>query len=160
MSAPWDEAGSDADAAPEAPPRQPLSPAATLRVAILLYIVETIGYGLPMLVWPQLLWEDIAGASGDALDGLVATRWAGGVLVGLGVGALMVLLKPAGQRTFVSAMAIHTSLAGAAVVYSMLSDELDVVDAWFRWVSLLLLAGLAGFLWLARWRAKGILKMN
>ena len=160
MSTPGDESGSVEAEAARAAPREPWSPEATLRVAILLYIVETIGYGLPMLLWPQLLWEDIAGASGDALDGLVATRWAGGVLVGLGVGAVMVLLKPAGQRTFVSAMAIHTTLATAAVAFSIAGGELDVVDAWFRWVSLVLLFVLAGFLWLARWRAFRILRMS
>ncbi len=141
-------------------PRQPLSAAATLRLAIVLYIAVTIGYGLPMLVWPNLLWDTIAGASGDELAGLVSVRWAGGVLVGLGIAAFLVLAKPKGQRSFVSGMTFHTSLAAAAILVSSINGELDVVDAWFRWASFIVVAVLAVYLWLARWRARDLLKVD
>lgn len=145
---------------PAKEPRQPLSAVATLRLAIVLYIVETIGYGLPMLIWPELLWDTIAGASGPELDGLVSVRWAGGVLVGLGLGAFLVLAKPKGQRSFVTAMTFHSSLAGAALLVSSINGELDVVDAWFRWASVIFVGVLAIYLWLARWRARDLLKLD
>lgn len=136
---------------------EPRSARATLRLAVLAYAVVNVGYGLPMLVWPTLLWGNIAGASGAALDGLVSVRWAGAVLVAHGVGGILVFLRPKGQRTYVTAMTLQFTLAAIAIGTSMVLGELDVVDAWFRVVSLLVVALAATYLWVARWRARELL---
>ena len=128
-----------------------------LRIALIAYIAEHALYGIPMLVWPGLLWETIAGAEGDALKGLESNRWAGALLVAWGFGAILVLLRPRGQRTFLTTIAIQTSLASGALFYSSVTGEFDVVDAWFRWASVLAIGALALYLWGARWRARDIL---
>ncbi|MBT8208654.1 MAG: hypothetical protein HKN07_06970 [Acidimicrobiia bacterium] len=136
---------------------EPRSAPATLRLAVLAYSVVNVGYGLPMLVWPTLLWGTIAGASGAARDGLVSVRWAGAVLVAHGIGAILVFLRPKGQRTYVTAMTLQVTLAAIAIGASIVLGELDVLAVWFRFVSLIVVGLTAIYLWIARWRARELL---
>lgn len=138
-------------------PHEPRSAPATLRLAVLAYVVVNLGYGLPMLLWPTLLWGNIAGAAGAALDGLVSVRWAGAVLVAHGIGGILVFLRPKGQRTYVTAMTLQFTLAAVAIGTSITLGEFDVVALWFRWVSLFVVALAALYLWMARWRARDLL---
>lgn len=140
-----------------AQPREPRDPRSMLRLAVLVYIVENLGYGIPMLIWPDLLWGTVAGAEGAALDALTSNRWAGGVLTAVGIGGIMVFTHLRGQRTFVTTMALQLTIAGAAIVVSNIAGEFDIVDAWFRWLSAIVVVLGAIYMWVARWRAREIL---
>ncbi len=140
--------------------RKPRTPRGTLNLALFAYMAVNLAYGIPMLVFPAFLWGTIAGAEGQALAALETTRWGGGILVALAIGAFLLLAVPRGQRTFVTTLALHYSLAAGGILLSILAGEFDEVDGlrdWFPWVSLLVVAAVALYLWLARFKARDLL---
>ena len=160
---PGDQFDSEKVAPSTAPvPKEPRTPRAVLNTGLMVYIAVNLAYGLPMLLWPKLLWETIGGADTDAAGAaLLTTRWAGGVLVGLAMGAIFVLMRPTGQRTFVTTIAIHTALAAAAILVSAANGEWDDagVEEWFYWLSGIVVASESAYLWYARFKARAVLAM-
>lgn len=154
--------GEGAETSPPPAPKEPRTPGAVLATGLFVYIAVNVAYGLPMLVWPELLWETIGGADADTAGMVLATnRWAGGVLLGLAAGAVFVLMRPTGQRTFVTMLCIHTALAAAAILYSISTGEWDDagIAAWFAWLSAIVVAAESGYLWYARVKARSVLAM-
>ncbi len=143
------------------PAKTPRTPRATLNIALIAYIAITAAYGLPMLLWPTFLYDTVGGASRNGLVGLVTTRWAGGVLIGLAIGALFVLARPRGQRTFVTMISIHTALAAAGIWISVANGEWGDagIDSWFYLLSGVVVAALSAYLWFARFKAREVLAM-
>jgi hypothetical protein len=61
-------------------------------------------------------------SGGDLVDyGWI--RWPGGVLIALGVGAVMIARKPENQGTFVFSLALATLLGGLGLLYSLIMQE-------------------------------------
>ncbi len=145
-------------ATPAPTPKEPRSPRHTLNIALLAVVALDVGYGLPMLLWPNLLWGTIGGADGRHLEALETNRWAGGLLIGLGIGALFVIAKPRGQRTIVTMFAIQSAIVAAALVLSAVNGEFsDVLDAWFYWLAAVVTAATSLYLWYARLKARAVL---
>ena len=142
--------------APE-PESTPLEPGTHLRLSVLIYVGVSLAYGLPILLWPDLIWETLAGAEGGVLEGLVATRWAGAILVAWAVGGLLVLSRPKGRQTMVTTFALQFSLAAAALVVSALADEFAFAKTWFVLAAILGVGSAALYLWYGRWAGREVL---
>ncbi len=150
--------GASPSSAPTPAPKTPRSPRHTLNLALLVLVGLDLGYGLPMLLWPGLLWGTIGGADGLHLEALKTNRWAGALLVGLAIGALFVMARPAGQRTIVTMFAIQSAIAATALVLSAVNGELSgVLDAWFYWLAAVATAATSLYLWYARLKARSVL---
>ena len=126
--------------------------ATMLKVALVIYAIVVLVYGLSFFFIPGL-YADMAG--GDPVDNSWL-RWSGGVLLALGIGALVVMRKPAKQGVFVTTIALGTSLAGLALLYSWIAHEYSGATSFIAVPTIIILA-LAVLLWWSRAQAKKIL---
>ncbi len=140
------------------PPKEPRSPGAVVRTALLIYIVVNVAYGLPMLLWPDLIWGTIGGADGLRLEALESMRWAGGVLLGLAIGAFFAFTRPAGQWTLMMGIGAHTSLAAVGIWLSLLAGEwTPTIDLWFVWLAAIVVPIESLYIWYARFKGRELL---
>jgi hypothetical protein len=137
--------------------RVPRTPEGTLGVALLVYAAVNGVSGLLIAFLPRLFWDTIGGASGDLGRALDSTRFAGGALIALAIGALLVLRRPDGQHTLVTVFALEATFVAAGLATNVLVDD-TVTHVAFDWVMLLGCAAVAGYLWWARVKARKILK--
>lgn len=144
---------------PEAAAREsvPLEPGTHFRLSVLLYIAVSFAFGLPIALWPDLIWGTLAGASDPVLEVMTGMRWAGAILIAWAVGGLLVLARPKGRQTMVTTFALQFSLAAAALVISALADEFTWAETWFVLFSIIAVGGAALYLWYGRWVGRDML---
>jgi hypothetical protein len=123
-----------------------------LKVVLVIYAIVVLVYGLSFFFIPGVL-SDMAG--GDPVN-YSWLRWAGGVLIALGIGALVVMRKPAKQGVFVTTIALACSLAGLGLLYSWIATEYSG-SSWFIGVPTIIILALAVLLWWSRAQARKIL---
>ena len=123
-----------------------------LKIALLIYAVVCIIYGLGFFIVPDSLVELSGGE--PVFHGWL--RWSGGVIIALGFGAILAYLKPEGQGIFVTTIAIGSLLAGLAMLWAWITIEEDV-KVWFTALPTIILLVLSGLLWWSRQEAKNIL---
>ncbi|NQU32472.1 MAG: DUF4345 family protein [Bacteroidetes bacterium] len=123
-----------------------------LSVALIIYIVVVLVYGVLYLLAPQVLVEAQGGDLPVASGWL---RWSGGVLIALGVGAIMVYRNPEKQDAFVVSIALGSLLAGLALLYALFFETTG--DIWFTVLPVIILLGISLLLWLGRMQAKDVL---
>ena len=126
--------------------------AKVLKVALIILAVIALVYGFGFLFLPGLLVSSSGGSSVD----FGWLRWSGGVIMALGIGALMVSSKPEKQGIFVTSMALATLFAGLGHLYSWIMQEYSGAT-WFIALPTCLLLVLSALLWWGRGKAKGIL---
>ena len=123
-----------------------------LKIALLIYAVVCLIYGLGFLIVPGSLVELSGGE--PVFHGWL--RWPGGVIIALGIGAMLAYLKPKGQGIFVTTIAIGALLAGLAMLWAWLNIE-EGANVWFTALPTIVLLALSGLLWWSRQKAKNIL---
>ncbi len=123
-----------------------------LKIALLIFAVVCLIYGLGYLIVPDSLVELSGGA--PVFHGWL--RWSGGVIIALGIGAILTYLKPKGQGIFVTTIAIGTLLAGLAMIWTLINIE-EGSNVWFTALPAVVLLALSGLLWWSRQAAKNIL---
>ncbi len=122
-----------------------------LNVALIIYIVVVLVYGVLLLLTPQFMVKSSGGAYVDP----AWLRWPGGVLIALGIGAIMVYRKPLNQYVFILSITLGSLLAGLALLYSMLFET--VAEVWFTLLPVIINFILAALLWFGSRQAKDIL---
>jgi hypothetical protein len=140
-----------ADATPQ---REPLDPGTHLRLSVLAYVAVNLAYGLPIMLWPDLVWGTLAGANDVELELLAGFRWSGAILVAWAVGGLLVLSRPEGRQTMVTTFALQYTLAAAALVLSAVADEFFWAETWFVLLSIAAITAVGGYLWYGRWAGR------
>ena len=123
-----------------------------LKITLLIYAVVCLIYGLGYFIVPDSLVELSGGA--PVFHGWL--RWSGGVIIALGVGSILVYLKPKGQGIFVTTIAIGTLLAGLAMLWTWINIE-EGSNVWFTALPTIVLFALSVLLWWSRQKAKNIL---
>ncbi len=123
-----------------------------LKVALIILAVIFLVYGFGFLFVPGILVK-LSGGNPVEFSWL---RWSGGVIIALGIGALMVSSKPEKQGIFVTSMALAALFAGLGNLYSWIMQEYSGA-IWFTALPTCLLLVLSGLLWWGRGQAKGIL---
>ena len=123
-----------------------------LKITLLIYAVVCLIYGLGYLIVPDSLVELSGGA--PVFHGWL--RWSGGVIIALGIGAILTYLKPNGQGIFVTTIAIGALLAGLAMLWAWINIE-EEANVWFTALPTIVLLALSGLLWWSRQAAKNIL---
>ena len=123
-----------------------------LKIALLIYAVVCLIYGLGFFIVPDSLVELSGGA--PVFHGWL--RWSGGVIIALGIGAILTYLKPKGQGIFVTTIAIGALLAGLAMLWSWINIE-EGANVWFTALPTIVLLAMSGLLWWSRQTAKKIL---
>lgn len=123
-----------------------------LKVTLIIVAVSMFLYGFGFLFVPGLL---VKLSEGNPVE-FNWLRWMGGVVIALGIGALMVSSKPEKQGIFVTSMALATLFAGLGMLYSWIMQEYSGAT-WFTALPTCLLLVLSCLLWWGRGQAKGIL---
>jgi hypothetical protein len=123
-----------------------------LKIALLIYAVVCLIYGLGFFIVPGSLVELSGGE--PVFHGWL--RWSGGVIIAFGIGAILTYLKPKGQGIFVTTIAIGALLAGVAMLWALINIE-EGANVWFTALPTIVLLALSGLLWWSRHEAKNIL---
>lgn len=123
-----------------------------LKFALIILAVISLVYGFGFLFVPGVLVK-LSGGNPVEFSWL---RWSGGVIIALGIGALMVSSKPEKQGIFVTSMALATLFSGLGMLYSWIMQE-GSGAIWFTALPTCLLLLLSCLLWWGRGQAKGIL---
>jgi len=123
-----------------------------LKVTLIIFAVIMFVYGFGFLFVPGILFKLIGGNPVE----FGWLRWSGGVIIALGIGALMVYNNPEKQGIFVTSMALAILFGGLGMLYSWIMQEFSAA-IWFIALSTCLALVLSGLLWWARGQAKGIL---
>ena len=123
-----------------------------LKVVLIILAVIAFVYGFGFLFVPGIL-VGLSRANPVEFSWL---RWMGGVVIALGIGALMVSSKPEKQGIFVTSMALATLFAGLGNLYSWIMQEYSGAT-WFTALPTCFLLVLSALLWWGRVQAKGIL---
>ena len=126
--------------------------ATLLKVVLVIYAVVVLIYGLSFVFIPSVL-ADMSG--GDTVP-YSWMRWPGGVLIALGIGALVVMRKPAKQGVFVTTIALACSISGLALLYSWIVNEYSGTTSFHAMPTIIILV-LAVLLWWSRMQARKIL---
>jgi hypothetical protein len=123
-----------------------------LKVALVILGIVSIIYGIGYLIFPRAL---VSFSGGNPVD-VGWLRWAGGIIIALGIGAFMVFGKPEKQGIFVFTMALSTLLCGLGLLWSWIMKEYSGSNM-FIGVPTILILVISCLLWWGRQRAKGIL---
>jgi len=123
-----------------------------LKITLIILAVISLVYGFGFLFVPGILVK-LSGGNPVEFSWL---RWPGGVIIALGIGALMVSSKPEKQGIFVTSMALATLFSGLGMLYSWIMQE-GSGAIWFTALPTCLLLALSGLLWWGRNQSKGIL---
>jgi len=123
-----------------------------LKVTLITFAVIVFVWGFGFLFVPGILLKLVGGNPVE----FGWLRWSGGVIIALGIGALMVSSKPEKQGIFVTSMALVTLFTGLGMLYSWIMQEFSAAT-WFIALSTCLALGLSGLFWWGRGQAKGIL---
>ena len=123
-----------------------------LKVTLIIYAVIAIVYGLCFFFIPEKLVE-LSGSSEPVPSSWL--RWAGGVVIGLGVGTILVFRNPAKQYIFVFTLALSTLLTGLALVYAWICEM--VGDLWFTAMPAILMLVVSALFWWSLFLTKEVL---
>ncbi len=123
-----------------------------LKIVLIIFAIVALVYGLCYFFVPDFLVKLSGGE--PVYHGWL--RWSGGVLIALGIGSILVVLKPQGQGIIVTTIALGCLLSGLALLYGWitLGEEAKV---WFTAMPTIITLALAILLWWGRRQAKGIL---
>lgn len=147
--------GVDEQSAPSRVRRQ-RDPAATLTTSMIVYIAINTLFGLPLALFPQAFF-DIVGVDEAVADELGGLRWLGASLLAWGISGVIVLMRPGGRSTFVTAGALQLAAAAVALLYSWSVGEY-AWSTWFHVVATLIVLGGAVYLGFARLAGRKVLK--
>ncbi|MFQ5899562.1 MAG: hypothetical protein ACE5JN_15140 [Candidatus Methylomirabilia bacterium] len=131
------------------PPSDAANP---LKVVLVIYAIVALVYGLGLFFVPGTL---VTMADAQPVD-FGWLRWPGGMLIALGIGALLVLRSPAKQGLFVMTIASGNLLSGLALLYSWLVQEYSGAT-WFIATPTVIVLVVSALLWWARYHAREIL---
>ena len=123
-----------------------------LKIILVIFTIVVLAYGLCYFIIPDAMVK-LAGTE-PVFHGWI--RWSGGVLIALGIGAILVIRKPEKQDPFVISAALGTLLTGLALVYAWITSE-EEGNIWFTAVPAILTLVISALLWWSRHQAREIL---
>ena len=123
-----------------------------LKVVLLIYAIVCIIYGIGYLFIPDSLVNMSGGQ--PVFHGWL--RWSGGVLIALGIGAILVYINPLYQGIFVTTIALGCFLCGIGLLWALIIRE-EGAKLWFAAMPAIIVFALAAFLWWGRSKAREIL---
>lgn len=124
-----------------------------LKVTLIIFALIAFVYGFIYLFFPQV---DVKASGGDPVpSGWL--RWFGGILLALGVGAIMIIRNPKKQGIFVTTIALGTLLCGLALLYSGLFEAEGIGNVWHTLIPGIINVLLSILIWISIKQSKEIL---
>lgn len=150
------EGGSGSTAGPAGQTRRSRDPAATLNLAMLVYIFVTLVFALPLVIAPVAFFDAI-GLDEVVANELGGLRWVGAVLLAWAVSGILVLARPGGRAIFVTTGALQMTFGALAFLYSWSIDEFHWAT-WYQFVATALFVAASAVLWWARLASRNVLR--
>jgi hypothetical protein len=126
---------------------------AFLKIVLIIFAIVALIYGLCYFFIPGFLVKLSGG--GPVFYGWL--RWSGGILIALGIGSILVAVKPKGQGIFVTTVALGSLLAGLALLHAWITLT-EGSHTWFTAMPTIVVLVLSALLWWSRSQAKDVLK--
>ncbi len=104
-------------------------------------------YGVGFLLFPHVIFNLSQDPGVPANAGWV--RWAGGFAIGTAVAGWLATSSPETQKALVGGLGTAFTLAALALLYSAVGGEYQGAQ-WFIWLTILIVAALAGAMWWLR----------
>jgi CHASE2 domain-containing sensor protein len=123
---------------------------------MIVYIAINLLFGIPIAAAPRGFF-DFVGMAPNVADDLGGMRWLGASLLAWGVSGIIVLMRPEGRSTFVTAGALQLTAAAVALLYSWSAGEYEW-STWFQAVATIIVLGGAVYLGFARLAGRKVLK--
>ena len=123
-----------------------------LKVVLLIYAIVSIIYGIGYLFVPDALVNMSGGQ--PVFHGWL--RWSGGVLIALGIGAILVYMNPFSQGIFVTTIALGCFFCGLGLLWALVNRE-EGAKLWFTVLPAIIVFAISALLWWGRSIAKEIL---
>ena len=123
-----------------------------LKFVLIVFAIVTLIYGIGYLFVPDFL-VNLSGGE-PVFHGWL--RWSGGILIALGIGAILVCLNPQNQGIFVTTIALGSLLCGLGLLWGWIKIEEDV-NTWFVALPTIITFVISILLWFSRAKAKEIL---
>lgn len=123
-----------------------------LKIVLVIYAVICLVYGIGYLFVPNLLVNMSGGQ--PVFHGWL--RWSGGVLVALGIGAILVYINPQNQGIFVTTITLGCLLCALGLLWALVKLEKGA-NVLFTALPAIITFALAILLWFGRVKAKEIL---
>lgn len=139
-------------------PRRHRDPAATLNIAMVVYIFVNLLFALPLVILPATFF-DVIGLPSSTADQLGGLRWVGAVLLAWAISGILVLARPGGRAIFVTTGALQLSLAALAFLYSWSLDEFGW-STWYQALATLVLTAGSLVMWWARLAGRKVLRRD
>lgn len=122
-----------------------------LKISLIIFAIVSLVYGFCYVFIPQHL----VGLSGGEAVNPSWLRWSGGILVSLGIGAILIYRNPAKQKPFVTTLALGALFTGLALLYALIFELVGHV--WFTALPMVITLILSALLWWSRNQSKDIL---
>jgi len=126
---------------------------AFLKIVLIIFAIVSFVYGITFFFAPDYM-VSISGTSEEVFHGWL--RWPGGLEIAMGIGAILVFLKPENQGIIVTTMALGCLFIGAALLWAWCTLE-EGSNVWFTAAPTIISFGLSVLLWWSRQSAKDIL---
>ncbi len=127
-----------------------------LKIALVIFAIVVVVYGVSQVFLTQGYME-MTGSEPVHPSWL---RWPGGILIALGIAAIMALRNPAQQDIFVIAIALGTLFTGLILLYTVLFEMEGQDNTWFTAMPAIVNLVLSILLWIGRQQAREILKQD
>ncbi len=127
-----------------------------LKIALIFFAIVAIVYGISQVFFTQAYME----MSGSEPVHPSWLRWPGGVLIALGIGAILVLRNPVKQDNFILAIALGTLFTGLILMYTLIFEMQSLDATWFTAMPTIIMLAVSALLWWGRQQAKEILKQD
>ena len=122
-----------------------------LKVALILYAIVTLVNGLVYLFMPVTYIK----LTGSEPIPPAWIRWSGGILISLGIGAIMVFRHPVKQGIFIKISAIGSLLVGLTGLYEVFFESVGSI--WYSLFPAIVNLILSALLWISLKQAKATL---
>ncbi|MGW8315858.1 MAG: hypothetical protein ACWGNV_09685 [Bacteroidales bacterium] len=125
-----------------------------LKVALIIFAIVTIVYGIALVFFTEGFIE-MSGTDPFEPNWI---RWPGGVLIGLGIAAILAFRNPTMQDVFIIAIGLGTLFTGLTLLYELIFAWQPQYSVTFTAVPCIINLIMSALLWWGRQKSKEILK--
>ena len=124
-----------------------------VKIGLVLATLAGLSYGITLLLTPGIFVT----ISGSEPVEPAWVRWAGGSLIAVSIGALMVLRHLAGQDLYVKMLILYNAMTALGHLISLIVDDFSGA-IWIVILPMILTIAIAVILWLGRQQAIDVLQ--
>ena len=120
------------------------------KITLIVIVVSLLGWGIPLLLFPQFLWVTIGGAVEPAAT--FYSRYSGAWFIGVSIAAIIAARYPARLGAIFDICAIGAVLSFLALIVDYFAGTVPIAD-WLLWAAIIDTVALTVLSFLSRSKA-------